>query len=92
MFKIRNAFINQESFIRIDIRHVLEKDVKNLASKQTFTRCKLFSVFDFKIEFIEGESNSLLDFLTREHYWKMRPTMRPMIRGSLSYLLLVLYK
>jgi hypothetical protein len=47
---------------------VLQKDVKNLSSKQIFARWQAeLSVFDFDIEYIKGESNSLPDFLTREY-------------------------
>ena len=43
------------------------KDVKNLVSKQIFARWQaILSAFDFDIEFIKGENNSLPDFLTRE--------------------------
>ena len=46
---------------------VLEKDVKNLAAKQIFARWQaILGIFDFKIEFIKGETNSLHDFLSRE--------------------------
>ena len=55
---------------RIDCKaakSVLEKDVKNLVSKHIFARWQaLLSNFDFTIEFIKGESNSLPDFLSRE--------------------------
>jgi len=45
----------------------LQKDVKNLVSKQIFARWQAIpSAFDFDIEFIKGESNSLSNFLTRE--------------------------
>ena len=48
-------------------KHVLEKDVQNIASKQIFARWQaILSVFDFDIEFIEGSQNSIPDFLTRE--------------------------
>ena len=46
---------------------MLEKDVKNLVSKHIFARWQaLLSNFDFEIEFIKGENNSLPDFLSRE--------------------------
>ena len=46
---------------------ILQKDVKNLVSKQILARWQaILSAFDFDIEFIKGESNSLPDFLTRE--------------------------
>ena len=48
-------------------KSVLEKDVKNLVSKHIFARWQaLLSNFDFEIEFIKGENNSLPDFLSRE--------------------------
>ena len=56
--------------LRIDCKsakEILQKDVKNLVSKQIFARWQaILSAFDFDIEFIKGESNSLPDFLTRE--------------------------
>jgi len=46
---------------------VLTKDVQNLVSKHIFARWQaLLSCFDFEIEHIKGEKNSLPDFLTRE--------------------------
>ena len=54
--------------IRVDCKsdkEVLQKDVQNLISKQSFARWQaILSVFD--IEYIKGETNSILDFLTRE--------------------------
>ena len=48
-------------------KDILEKDVKNLAAKQIFARWQgLLAIFDFDIEYIKGETNSLPDFLTRE--------------------------
>ena len=48
-------------------KDILQKDVKNLVSKQIFAKWQgLVSNFDFEIEFIKGVLNSLLDFLTRE--------------------------
>ncbi|XP_052176650.1 formamidopyrimidine-DNA glycosylase [Diospyros lotus] len=41
---------------------VLQKDVKNLVAKQIFARWQtLLAIFDFDIEFIKGNSNSLPD-------------------------------
>jgi len=41
--------------------------VKNLVSEQIFARWQaILYAFDFEIEFIKGESNSLPDFHTRE--------------------------
>jgi len=48
-------------------KEILQKDVKNLVSKQIFARCQaILSAFDFDIEFIKGQNNSSPDFLTRE--------------------------
>ncbi|KAK2975741.1 hypothetical protein RJ640_022747 [Escallonia rubra] len=70
ILKFEGDLLNQEFLLRIDCKaakDVLEKDVKNIASKQIFARWQaLLSSFDFKIEFIKGEDNSLPDFLTRE--------------------------
>ena len=61
---------NQKFLLRIDCKaakHFLEKDVQNIASKQIFARWQaISSVFDFDIEFIKGNENSVPDFLTRE--------------------------
>ena len=41
--------------------------MKNLVPKQIFARRQaILSAFDFEIEFIKGENNSLPDFLIRE--------------------------
>ena len=70
--------MNQKFLIRIDCKsakHVLEKDVQNIASKQIFARWQaILSVFDFDIEFIEGTQNSIPDFLTRE-FCRVQTTM-----------------
>ena len=62
-----------ENFLlRIDCKaakHVLEKDVQNIASKQIFARWQaILSVFYFDIEFIKGDKNYVPDFLTREFF------------------------
>ena len=68
--KFQSDLLNQKFLIRIDCKstkHVLEKDVQNIASKQIFARWQaILSVFDFDIEFIKGTQNSIPDFLTRE--------------------------
>ncbi|GAV85994.1 hypothetical protein CFOL_v3_29428, partial [Cephalotus follicularis] len=62
--------INQKFLVRVDcaaVDSILNKDVKNLASKQIFARWQgILSSFYFTIEHIKGESNSLPDYLTRE--------------------------
>lgn len=49
------------------LKGVLEKDAKDLAAKQIFSRWQaMFSLFS-SIEHNKGESNSLPDFITREY-------------------------
>lgn len=68
--KFQDDLVNKEFLIRVDYKSAkdtLQKDVKNLVSKQIFARGQaLLSNFDFQIEFLKGENNSLPDFLTRE--------------------------
>ena len=68
--KFQDDLLNQMFLIRIDCKsakHVLKKDVQNIASKQVFARWKsILSVFDFDIEYIKGSHNSIPDFLTHE--------------------------
>jgi len=62
--------LNKKFLLRIDYKaakYILENDVQNIASKQIFARWQaILSVFDFDIEFIKGDTNSIPDFLTRE--------------------------
>ncbi|XLU50036.1 hypothetical protein S245_044850, partial [Arachis hypogaea] len=66
--KFQSDLLNQKFLVRVDCKSakdVLQNDVKNLASKQVFARWQaILSVFDFDIEHIKGNSNSLPDFLT----------------------------
>jgi len=68
--KFQNDLINKTFVLRVDCKsakEILEKDVKNIVSKQIFARWQsILSCFDFKIEFIKGINNSIPDFLTRE--------------------------
>ncbi|CAI0453758.1 unnamed protein product [Linum tenue] len=68
--KFQHDLRNQNFLLRIDCqsaKYILEKDVQNLASKQIFARWQaILSIFYFDIQFINGSSNSLPDFLTRE--------------------------
>ena len=68
--KFQSDLINKKFLLKIDCKaakDILQKDVKNLVSKQIFARWQaLLSNFDFEIEFIKRELNSLPDFLTRE--------------------------
>ena len=56
--------------LRVDyksVKSVLQKDVKNVASKHIFAKWQtILSNFDFQIEYIKEENNSILDFFTRE--------------------------
>ena len=69
-FKISKWFDKKKIILKIDckaVKDILQKDVKNLVSKEIFARWQaLLSNFDFEIEFIKGEMNSLPDFLTQE--------------------------
>ena len=62
--------LNQKFLVRVDCKsakHVLQKDVQNIASKQIFARWQaILSIFYFDIEYIKGSRNSIPDFLTRE--------------------------
>ena len=68
--KLQSDLLNQKFLIGLIVnlqKHVLEKDVQNIASKQIFARWQaILSIFDFDIEFIEGTQNSIPNFLTRE--------------------------
>ena len=68
--KLQKNPFNKIFLLRIDCKSakgVLQKDVKNLVSKQIFVRWQtILSSFDFDIEYIKGEKNSLTDFLTRD--------------------------
>jgi hypothetical protein len=68
--KFQDDLLNQKFLVRIDCmsaKHVLEKDVQNIASKQIFARWQaILSIFDFDIEYIKGSQNSIPDFLTSE--------------------------
>ena len=60
--------MNQEFFLRVDCKSaksILQNDVKNIASKNIIAKWQaILSNFDFQIEYIKGENNSILDFLT----------------------------
>ena len=68
--KFQDDLYFKKFLLRIDCKsakEILQKDVKNLVSKQIFARWQaILSAFDFEIEFIKGSTNSLPDFLTRE--------------------------
>ncbi|GAV63050.1 hypothetical protein CFOL_v3_06572, partial [Cephalotus follicularis] len=62
--------LNQKFLIRVDYSaasSILNKDVKNLASKQIFARWQgILSSIDFTIEHNKGDSSSLPDHLTQD--------------------------
>ena len=66
----QDDFLNQEFLLRVDCKStksVLQKDVKNIDSKHIFARWQaILSNFDFQIEYIKGDNNSIPDFLNRE--------------------------
>ncbi|KAK2424968.1 hypothetical protein QL285_035270 [Trifolium repens] len=68
--KFQSDLLNQKFLLRIDCRSaksIIEKDVKNLVAKQIFAGWQAqLSAFDFDIQYIKGENNSLADYLTRE--------------------------
>ena len=68
--KFQEDTFNKKFLLRVDCKgakEILQKDVQNIVSKQIFVRRRaILFVFDFEIEFIKGDSNSLLDFLSRE--------------------------
>jgi hypothetical protein len=68
--KFQDNLLNQKFLVKVECKsakHVFEKDVKNIASKQIFARWQsILSLLDFEIEYIEGSENSIPDFLTRE--------------------------
>jgi len=74
IFKFQSDLLNQKILIQIDcksVKDILQKDIKNLVSKQIFARWQaILSVFDFDIEYIKSTSNSLPDYLTREFLQK----------------------
>ena len=78
--KFQSDLLNQKFLIRVDCKsakHVLEKDVQNIASKQIFARWQaILSVFDFDIEFIEGTQNNIPNFLTREFLQSLNQDVR----------------
>ena len=59
----QSDLLNLKFLVRIDCKfakHILEKDVQNIAPNQIFARWQaILSVFDFYIEFIEETQNSI---------------------------------
>ena len=84
--KFEDDLINKRFLLRIDCKaakSVLEKDVKNLVSKHIFARWQaLLSNFDFEIEHIKGENNSLPDFLSREFLQGKDSRCQPLLDKS----------
>ena len=70
-FKIsRWSFKPRVFLLKVDFKSaksILQKDIKNIASKQIFAKWQaILSNFDFQIEYIKGENNSIPNFLSRE--------------------------
>ncbi|KAA0066179.1 Enzymatic polyprotein [Cucumis melo var. makuwa] len=72
--KFQEDLINRDFLTRTDSKaskYIFEKDVKNLVPKQIFARWQvILSCFDFKIESIKGNKNSLVDYLSKKHLLK----------------------
>ena len=68
--KFQSDLINKKFLLRIDCKstkEILQKNVQNITSKQNFTIWHaILSIFDFYIEFIKENENSLPEFLIRE--------------------------
>ena len=68
--KFQVDLLNQEFLLRVDCKSaksVLQKDIKNIASKHIFARWQaILSNFNFQIEYIKGENNLIPNFLTYE--------------------------
>ena len=68
--EFQDNLLNQTFLLRVDcsaVKQVIKKDIKNKTSKQIFARWQAeLSYFDFDIEYIKGEFNSLPNFLIRE--------------------------
>ena len=77
--KFQNDLLNQEFLLGVDCKYtksVLQKDVKNIASKHNFARRQaILSNFGFQIKFIKWE-NSIPDNFTRE-FCRVHETMAP---------------
>jgi hypothetical protein len=84
--KFQGELLNQKFLLRIDCKvakDVLQKDVENLVSKQIFARWQaILSSFDFDIEHIKEEINSLPDFLSHEFLQGYGPQRRIIIQGE----------
>ena len=61
-------FLTKKFLLCVDCKsakEILQKDVQNIVSKHIFARWQvIWSVFYFEIEFIKGDSNFLIDFLS----------------------------
>ncbi|CAJ2670994.1 unnamed protein product [Trifolium pratense] len=68
--KFQSDLLNQKFLLRIDCssaKSIIEKDVKTLVAKHIFASWQAqLSAFEFDIQYIKGENNSLADYLTRE--------------------------
>jgi hypothetical protein len=70
--KFQSNLLNQKFLLRVNFKYakeILQKNIQNLASKQNSARWQaILSIFYFDIVCIKGNSNSILDFLTREFF------------------------
>lgn len=68
--KFQDDLLNKKFLLKIDCssaKSIIEKDVKNLVAKQIFASWQSqLSMFEFDIQHIKGENNSLADYLTCE--------------------------
>jgi hypothetical protein len=84
--KFQGKLLNKKFLLRIDCKaakDVLQKDVENLVSKQIFARWQaILSCFDFNIEHIKGEINSLPNFLSCAFLQGYGPQTRIIIQGE----------
>jgi hypothetical protein len=85
------AKVNEyEEFPAEILQKIPQKDDNNIASKQIFTKFKVIlsslNYFDFKIEYIKRESNSIPDFLTHDLFsGKMNKPDRSKIQNHGDY-------
>jgi len=70
IYKFELYLIYKRFFLRTDaaaMNKVLHKELKNSGDHKFARWQALFNNFDFSIEHIKGSTNSLADFLSREH-------------------------
>jgi hypothetical protein len=78
--KFEIFLINKKFMLRIDaatMNKVLNKEVKKERDAKFATWRALFSNFDFDIEHVKGNENSIPNFLSREHFQASVITSEP---------------